>query len=257
MEIIDGLKVHLLFFSMGILKMANNLPIEIIINLFKEANIDDLLELKHSSSQFLRIWNTYEDDICRYLLAKYKVQWKDRSCIIYTEMDTTENLGDLSPIIHGPKEALEYYIDFYNRTEIDIRDAGIGSIPILPKLEILECGGNELKSLPMLPNLIKLYCENNELTTLPSYPKLEFLDCSHNLLTALPEYPKLEVLDCSDNKIVELPDYPLLEDLTAFGNPFFGRPEDDFDEVEDDDIESDIEDENMIGNGKSGNLRVL
>ena len=90
-------------------------------------------------------------------------------------------------------------------TRIDVSNAGLTSLPKLPKVTALYCHNNQLTSLPKLPKVTALYCDNNQLKSLPDLPKVTRLYCDNNQLTSLPDLPKVTTLYCDNNQLKSLP----------------------------------------------------
>jgi hypothetical protein len=117
----------------------------------------------------------------------------------------------------------------------------VTSIPMLPKLKMLDCSSNTvLTSIPILPRLEKLYCQYcTSLTSIPELPKLyrlccgwcrniknipellnlKELHCSYTSITSLPVLPKLEILNCRYCKtLTNIPKLPKLIRLHCSGD---------------------------------------
>ncbi|EFW37565.1 leucine-rich repeat domain-containing protein [Treponema phagedenis] len=94
--------------------------------------------------------------------------------------------------------------------EFDITDNGTVNaldVSACPKLEVLRCSGNQIKSLDLITNnvLRELYCGNNQISALnlKVQKNLAVLHCEGNLLRTLnlTAAKKLTELRCSENAI--------------------------------------------------------
>ena len=94
-----------------------------------------------------------------------------------------------------------------NTTEL-ICCQNVTEIPVLPKLERLDCSHTKITEIPVLPKLRTLDCSHTKITEIPVLPKLRTLDCSHTKITEIPFLPKLEILWCYLTNITEIPKIP-------------------------------------------------
>ena len=92
----------------------------------------------------------------------------------------------------------------------------INEIPILPKLEYLDCTNTQIKEIPLLPNLQRLDCSNTRIAEIPLLPELEYLDCGHTRITEIPLLPKIKYLDCDNTQITEILILPELQKLHCY-----------------------------------------
>ena len=116
--------------------------------------------------------------------------------------------------------------DFYRLTELHCRGLHLQSlnVNVLPELQLLDCGENELTSL-YLSNLQleKLICDNNQLTTLDlsRCTALKEVDCRKNQLTGFTwGTVSLRVLNCAENQLnsLNINNQQALEELDCSGN---------------------------------------
>ena len=91
----------------------------------------------------------------------------------------------------------------------------INEIPILPKLEYLDCANTQIKEIPLLPELEVLYCYKTYVTELPLLPKLRYLSCFNTQVTEIPLLPKLEYLYFDNTRVTEI---PLLKDCIIYSD---------------------------------------
>ncbi|KYQ48348.1 Leucine-rich repeat-containing protein 27 [Trachymyrmex zeteki] len=116
-------------------------------------------------------------------------------------------------------------IPIYNKTFIDLTNAGLTSLPI--------------ETIEKYPTIQMLYLENNNISELPerlfvSLQNLQWLDVRNNLLTSLPtsikSHPSLETILLQGNKIEKLPLelclVPKLKILNVAHNPITTPPKD-------------------------------
>ena len=81
----------------------------------------------------------------------------------------------------------------------------VTEIPILPKLEYLDCYRTRITKIPLLPELKRLWCNNTRITEIPLLLKLEILHCYNTQITEIPLLPELKELRCSNTQITEIP----------------------------------------------------
>lgn len=126
-------------------------------------------------------------------------------------------------------------------TELSCDSCDLTELPgpgIMPCIEIIRCGDNEISSIPEYRNLISLDCQRNpisvihdlprlsnlnatgcSLVALHSLPSLAYLQVTHNLLTSISGMSLLKVLHCANNCIREITSLPSLQELNCRDNP--------------------------------------
>lgn len=93
-----------------------------------------------------------------------------------------------------------------------------------PRLQRVDCTGNEILEIPRYRSLRSLLCSQNRLQAIPDLENLERLVCCDNRITYLGECSRLRYLDCGQNRLTTLPDYRSLVDLICSNNPLPGIP---------------------------------
>ncbi len=128
----------------------------------------------------------------------------------------------------------EFVLDVYlpNCIHLYITDCGLEYIDLnlIPKLEYLDCGSNNLssiiggqklkeinfinnkiQSLPNFPNLINMMADDNCITILQTFPNLESLNICYNQLVTIHDQPKCTKLFASHNQIKKIGQIPLVK----------------------------------------------
>jgi len=157
--------------------------------------------------------NTDMTDYCKNhpkfsaeILRIYEVDYTDDGNLIYTNGYFDEHY-DVNTDTYDLDKLFLLYLKFYICKNIDCDDRQLTSIPVLPKVTVLNCSYNLLITLPkVLPELVELNCCGNLIESLGIYPKLAKLKCTKNKLTELPLYPDLYDLSCDGNKLKSLPE---------------------------------------------------
>src|SRR6187399_2944587 len=132
----------------------------------------------------------YEDHsslIAEIMLDKYKVDYNYRGNLIYID-EKFEWYFYKDSIVADLNKIFLLYLRYYNMEKVDCSKKKLTSLPVLPKLKILNCDDNRLISLPDLsPGLQELYCSYNALTSLPEVlsQRLRILECCGNQLKSL------------------------------------------------------------------------
>lgn len=107
-------------------------------------------------------------------------------------------------------ECRQLYITHNTLTSIDLGWC--------PKLQLLDCGYNEISEIRGIVDLIELNIEYNNITALHCWPNIQYLNADYNKIQYLKKYPRLLSLNIQYNKLIKIDDQPLLERLIANNN---------------------------------------
>jgi len=194
------------------------------IGIIEQSEYPDVLNLCKTNPTFARWCKESKQIIFKTMFNKYQIDYKDPTNFIYVMNKI--NMNKVKTIIKSNdfKTIFKLYLKFYQEQSINCAWANITSIPIYPRLKLLECNNNQITTLPVMPKLETLNCDNNQITTLPVMPKLITLSCDNNQITTLPVMPALKILYCYNNQITTLPIMPALEVLDCDDNQITTLP---------------------------------
>ena len=104
----------------------------------------------------------------------------------------------------------QLYISDNDLNHIDLRKT--------PRLELLDCGNNNIETIDGVPKLIELNIQHNKIKSLQQWQSLKHLTANNNNLKTLQTYPSLLTLNINHNQLIHIASQPKLTELIAHHN---------------------------------------
>lgn len=150
------------------------------------------------------------NNVYRFYLKKYKVDYEDRGNFIYIKNNVKKEGYNRNGVWNW-RGLMVLYMKHFRKKKIECPNMNIKSFPIYPNMTEFVGYGNRLSDFPVQPKMISFRGKRNLLTNFPVQPKMITFSGEINRLTSFPTQPQMT--DFIGDKIENFGRQPKLESI--------------------------------------------